>query len=403
MIRFFSAIFIGFFSVLAAISGAQAQSDGPFSPHVIVNGQAITNWELDQRIAFLQLLRAPGNLEEEALNGLIEDRLRLDATRAVGIRLSTDEIIVGMTEFAGRSNLELDAFVAAIEQSGVARETFADFVEAGIAWRQLVQGRFGPRAQVSDAEVDRAVALITRTGSARVLLSEIILRADTPEFAKESQELAQRLAEEIKSPEAFAAAARRYSVSNSAGRGGRIDWLDLANLPSQISSLVLSLGPGDVTDPIPVPNAIALFQLRAIEEEDLPEPESLSVEYAQFFFPAGEQAKAQKLQGEVDTCDDLYGAALKLPEDRLTRDVSTIADLDAGLALELAKLDSGETTLRTAQNGAITVLMLCGRTPDLGEEFDRDRLRISLFNQRLASYADGFMAELKADAIIRTP
>ena len=37
---------------------------------------------------------------------------------------------------------------------------------------------------------------------------------------------------------------------------------------------------------------------------------------------------------------------------------------------------------------------------ELGEGVDREAVRARLFNQRLSSYADSFLAELKADAII---
>lgn len=391
---------LAFTAMLTGVAGAQ--SGGPFAPQVLINGRAITNWEIDQRIRFMQLLKVPGNLEEEALKALIEDRLRMDAADKTGVDLTQEEIIEGMTEFAGRANLNLDQFIAAIGQEGVERETFYDFVEAGIAWRKLVNGRFGPRASITEDEVDRAVALTSRAGAARVLLSEIILRADTPEFAAESQELAQRLSDQIDSAEEFAAAARRYSVSNSAGRGGRIDWVDLAALPPAIAAEVLPLAPGEVSDPIPVPNAIGLFQLRAIEENDVAETDALTIEFAQFYFPDGKLAEAEKLTTRVDTCDDLYGAALKLPEERLQRQALPVADIPADLALALAKLDAGETQI-LSNDGQLSVLMLCGRTPILEVEIDRGQIRQRLRNQRLASYADGYMEELKAEAIILYP
>ncbi|MDV4167654.1 peptidylprolyl isomerase [Rhodovulum sp. FJ3] len=389
-------------TMLAGVLPATAQQSNPFAPAVMVNNRAVTNYDIEQRIRFMEVLNTPGNLQEQAYDALVDDRLRLDAAAAIGIRLSDEEVLQGMTEFAGRANLGLEEFVAALAQEGVSREAFRDFVAAGIAWRQVVRARFGPRSQVSEAEIDRALALQTQAGSARVLLSEIILRADTPEFAEQAQELAPQLAENIQSTDAFAAAARQYSASQSAQRGGRIDWLDLTQLPPAIASNVLTLGPGEVTDPIPVPNAIALFQLRALEETEPKPLETQSVEYMRYAVPADGRLSADEVVARLDTCDDLYGIAKDQPEEALSIETLAIADVPADVALELAKLDANETVIRPRGEGA-EVLMLCARTAILAEDIDREAIRGRLFNQRLTSYADSYLQELKAEAIIRQP
>ncbi|MCV2880795.1 peptidylprolyl isomerase [Actibacterium sp. XHP0104] len=391
---------------LAAVAPALglAQQGGPYAPRLIVNDRAITNWEVDQRIRMMVALNSPGDLETEALEGLVEDRLRMDAARAMGLEVTPEAVDAGMEEFAARGGLSAEQFAGFLAQNGVATESFRDFVEAGLAWRQVVQTRFGPRAQITEQEIDRAIALTTRAGSARILMSEIILRADTPEYKAQAQELSQQLARNIDSDVEFAAAARQYSVSQSAGRGGRVDWLDLSRLPPAIAAQVLSLGPGEVTDPIPLNNAIGLFQLRAIEEEDPREPETLAVEYARLLLPEGATQRAADLALEVDVCDDLYGIALdeKLPPEQLLREAQSVADVPGDLATQLAGMDDGETTI-LARNGATELLMLCGRTPALDQEFDRGALRQRLVSQRMGSYADSYLAELRADAIIREP
>ncbi len=400
--RLSRTLFLCLVALLSPLAAASAQQGGPFAPRLIVNGQAITNWEYDQRVRFLELLNSPGDIAQEAITGLIEDRLRVNVARNAGVQLSEEEIRKGMSEFAARANLSAEEFLAELERGGVAAQSFRDFVAAGLAWREVVRNRFGPRAQITEAEIDRALALSSRPGSARVLLSEIILRADTPEFRAQARALAARLTREIETPAQFAAAARQYSVSGSAPRGGRIDWLDLSNLPAQIASTVLSLGPGEVSDPIPVPNAIALFQLRAIEETDPTPPETLSLQYARFFLPGGSAAEAADVVARLDSCDDLYGVARGLPEERLRFDTLPLPQVPQDLALELAKLDEGETATLMRGDSAV-VLMLCGRTAVLPEDADRQAIRLRLFNQRLASYANSWLEELKADAIIRKP
>ncbi len=409
--------------VLAALAALPAAAQSLFGTAITVNEMVITQYEIDQRARFLTLLRAPGDPVEQAREGLIEDRLRLSETRRAGINPSPEEIQEGLEEFAGRANLTADQFIQAIGQAGVAAETFRDFVAAGLAWRTFVQGRFGPRSQVSDAEVDRALSQSTNTrGSVRILLSEIIVPAAGPNEAR-NRALIQRLSETLKTTGAFAAAARRYSAAPTRGRGGRLDWLPIGQVPPALRAAVLVLEPGEVTDPINLGPGIGIFQLRDLEETEGDAPDTLALEYVKILIPGGDseqaRAEAQKLRDNYDTCDDLYKPAQSLPPEYFERVTQAAGEVPGDIALEMAKLDDNEvSSTLTRQNGAFKVyLMLCGRTldiladdegePELDENGDplpvvdeRDQTRQQLFQQRLASYADSYLEELRADAII---
>lgn len=379
-----------------------------FAPVVKVNDHVITQYEVDQRIQFLTLLRAPGDPRKEAINALINDRLQSIAAKQAGVIISPEDAVVGMEEFAARAELSREDFIKALASGGVSAETFRDFVISGLAWRQVVGARFGPRAAVSEAEIDRAIAQSSKKSGLRVLLSEVILAANTPAAAARSQSRAE-IVSKVTSTQAFSAQARRYSASPTRGRGGRLDWMPLSNLPPQIRSQILALSPGQVTAPIPIPNAIALFQLRAIEETQTSQAKDLALEYAAFYIAGGRTApalkEAERIKARVDTCDDLYGIAKNLPEEQLQIETLPISKVPQDIAIELAKLDAGEvsTSLTRSDGQTLVFLMLCGRTAELGEDISRDEVRAQLRNQRLESYANGYLSDLKADATIVYP
>ncbi|WP_457646535.1 peptidylprolyl isomerase [Profundibacter sp.] len=387
---------------------APVSAQNLYSPAVKVNDQVVTNYEVQQRARFMTLLRAPGNAQEQALKGLIDERLQTAAAAAAGITPTDEEIQGGMEEFAARANLTAEQFVQALAGGGVAAETFRDFVKTGLAWRSLVRAKFGPRVQVTEDEIDRAIAQTSSKGGLRVLLSEIILPANTPQATAASQKRAEKIAQTT-SLSVFSANARRYSASPSARQGGRLQWMPLSNLPAEIRGQILALSPGQVTAPISITNGIVLFQLRAIEETDAVAPKDLSLEYAQYFIAGGRSEAALKeaarIKARVDTCDDLYGINKGKPEELLQVDTLPVSQVPQDIALELAKLDPGEVSTRLTRNNGQTLvfLMLCGRTPELGEDISRETIRAQLVNQRLQSYADGYLSELKADATIVYP
>ena len=402
LVQFALLALLGLFT---AVSPATAQ--GLFAPVVSVDGQAVTRYEVDQRVALLRVLRAQGNLEELAREQLIEDRVKLAAARNAGIEITDTAIMDGMSEFAGRADLSREELLRALAGAGVAEETFRDFIVSALSWRDLVRARFLSRVRISEADVDKALSALTGGSTVRVLLSEIILPAP-PQQAAEAQALAERLSQ-IRSVAQFSAEASRVSATQSRTNGGRMDWMPITNLPAPLRPVILGLSVGEVTQPIQLEGAIALFQLRDIQETGVSTPEFSAIDYAAYYIAGGRTeanlVEAGRIAASVDTCDDLYGLAKGQPEEVLERNAAAPADLPRDVALELAKLDRGEISAnltRPAADGseALMVLMLCGRTATGTEDASREEISAQLRNQRVEAYARGYLAQLVSDARI---
>lgn len=278
------ALFLFATATLTGSGPARAQQS-PFDAVIKVNDMAITRYEISQRARMLQLFRAPGDPVELAREQLIEDRLKLDAANAAGFVITDDALMAGMEEFASRANMDAEQMISSLGQAGVDASTYREFVRAGLTWREFSRARFVPRINVDEDDVNRARLSFGRETSVRVLLSEIIMP-----LANANPQTVQERANQISqytSEAEFAAAARRYSATESAGRGGRMDWVAVTDLPEGLRSVVLALAPGEVSNPLPLQGAIALFQLRDIEEIPQPEQEYAEIEYAAYYIDGG--------------------------------------------------------------------------------------------------------------------
>ncbi len=390
---------------LLVLFGTAAVAQGLFSPAIRVNDDVITRYELEQRIQFLSLLNAPGDPEETARQTLIEDRLKKQEVSQFGIAPTPDEVAAGMEEFAGRANLSRQEFIEALEQNGVSVQTFRDFTEIGLAWREFVRGRFLGQARPSEDEIDQAIGRGGASGGLRVLLSEIIIPI-TPETLQAATAEAQRIAG-LTSFDAFSAEAQAFSAAPSRENGGRLDWISITQLPPQLQSIVLGLSPGEITDPIGLDGAIALFQLRDIAEAPVPAPQYAAIDYAAYYIPGGRTSEAlstaNSIRNRIDTCDDLYGIAKGQPVSVLDRESLPPSEIARDFAVELAKLDANEvSTTLTRNNGQTLVfLMLCGRTQTLSNEnATRADVANALTQRRLSELAESYLQQLQANAII---
>ncbi|MGJ8616192.1 MAG: peptidylprolyl isomerase [Sulfitobacter sp.] len=389
---------------LLAILGHGAAAQNLYAPIARVNDSVVTEFEVQQRQRFLQLLNAPGADRQSVVDALIDDRLRNALMRSVGGELSPEAVANGMTEFAGRANLTTEEFIAALEQAGVSKETFRDFIEISLLWRDYIRARYGNTLTISDAEIDRALGAGTGGSGIRVLLSEIIIPAP-PQNAARVAALADQISQTTSEAE-FSSYARKYSATASRGNGGRMPWTPLDKLPPSLHAIILALAPGEVTAPLPIPNAVALFQLRGIEETGKPSNTYSEIEYAAYYIAGGRSeaglAAAARVRAKVDVCDDLYGIAKGQPAEVLERGAKKPSEIPQDIAIELAKLDPGESSVAlTRSNGQTLVfLMLCNRTAEANAEVDREAVVAAIRQRKLQAYADQLLEQLRADARI---
>ncbi|MEP3332944.1 peptidylprolyl isomerase [Sedimentitalea sp.] len=386
-------------STCAGIATAQ----GLFAPVITVNDQVITRYELEQRAEFLKLLGAPGNPDVMAREALIEDRLKMQAVKLYDLEVTPEDIESGIEELSSRTQLSREEFIKAVEEGGVSVETLRDFAKVNVAWRELVRGLYLSRSRPSDTEIDRAIGS-GGSGGVRVLLSELIIPV-TPQTQEQVDELAAQVSQ-VSSFAAFSDAASKYSATQTRTNGGRMDWINLNDLPPGLRPVILALTPGEVTDPIPLPEAVALFQLRDIKESTVTTPRYSTIDYALYYLPGGRTSEAlgtaARITRDIDTCDDLYGIAKGQPATQLEMLSQKPSEIPRDVAVELAKLDEGEisTTLTRSNGQTLVLLMMCGRTAESNEEATREQVAQSLLQQRLTAYADSYLDQLHADATI---
>ena len=387
-------------------AGSMAAAQGQLTPVITVNDRVITQYELTQRTRLLDLFGTPGDLNEAARNALIEDRLKRQEMDRFGLSASEEALQQELEAFAGRADMNLAQFTQLLAQNNIDISTLRDFVEIGVLWRDFIRGRFGRQINVTDADIERAMA---QQGAAptqlEILLSEIIIAAP-PDRAERARTAADQIAQ-MRSFAEFEAAARQVSALPSREDGGRLDWLPLENYPPQLRALILDLDPGEVTDPIEIPNGIALFQMRGRREAARATQAPLSIEYAAYYIPGGRTEAglrtAVQVRDQVDTCDDLYGVARNQPADVLDRLTEAPAAISRDVALELARLDPGEVSynLTRDQGDTLVFLMLCARNDAGDDSLDPAVLRNQIRSQRLAAFADALLEDLRAAAIIR--
>ncbi|MEO1562471.1 MAG: peptidylprolyl isomerase [Pseudomonadota bacterium] len=382
-----AAVLFGSFSLAYA---------NPFAPAIEVNDQVVTEFEIEQRQLLLGFLGGTGNLRTLAEDVLIEDRLKLEASKRQDIEISQDELVSGMSNFAARGNLSLDEFISIIEAQGIYRETFEDFVRAGLAWQNLVTARFGFQGVLSDTEIDAASASGTVNRDAIELrIFEIVLPYASRGEA-EAKQLADELRRDIVQGTGFEISAAQYSESSSANNGGDRGWVSVNGLSETIAGPLLASGVGTLSEPLEIGNAIAIINLRGIRTN--PQAvEPTTIEYMTMDMPV--DTDPSNILGDVDTCNDLRAASNEISENNYEVRSVLEGSLAQPYATAFQAMDVNETSVLANVNGAQELIMVCSRSRDLQEDA-RARLRNVLGSQRVESFGEAFLQELIGNASI---
>ena len=381
-------------------SEIRAQNGTLFSPAIQVNETVITNFELDQRVKFLSALKFPGNPNEVAKAQLIEERLKQTEALKLKITASEPEIENELKRFSSRAKLSSDEFLAELHRLGIYSNTFRSFVETELIWQKVVKRKFSSQSKISDLQLKRASNIANFDETVQVLLTEIIIPSSNKEL-REIENIAYQL-KNIKSIEEFSNAAKLYSKAPTADLGGRIKWQNFNKLPEIIKPFILNLSPGEVTEPIRLNTAIALFQLRDIREIKDINTEVNFLDFITVSTTLANLAYLKDIQNKFYNCSDLTAAIGNKTDFKLIRSKLFSEQLSNSLATVLEKLDPDESEI-IIDNEKPKLVRLCDRNKKeelTNEKIENDKNILQTI--RLKYLARSFMETLKDNARIVT-
>jgi len=139
-------------SLLAtAVSPLQAQSVA-----CMVNGEPITNMDIEQRTKLNFLTTRKQMPRQEAIEELTSEKLKIKEAKKFGVDPSGSDIDQAYTSMASRMRLSPEQLNKSLESQGVRPETMKSRLRADMVWTSLVRGRYKESLQVGEKDVAAA-------------------------------------------------------------------------------------------------------------------------------------------------------------------------------------------------------------------------------------------------------
>jgi peptidyl-prolyl cis-trans isomerase SurA len=124
---------------------------------VMVNGDPITDFDIDQRSKLDQLTTQKTPARQDVINELIEDRIKLKEGKKYGVDPGVSDINQSYEGMAQRMRISPDQLTKSLEVKGVRPETLKSRMKAEMVWTSLVRGRFKEKLFVGEKDVAQAV------------------------------------------------------------------------------------------------------------------------------------------------------------------------------------------------------------------------------------------------------
>jgi peptidyl-prolyl cis-trans isomerase SurA len=385
---------------------------------VIINGEIITQTDIDQRLALLAIANnspIPADeverLRQQVLSNLIDETLQIQAAKAEEIEITDADVDKTVQRVAANVKQTPEQMANYLQARGSSIRSIRRQITGEIAWRRLQSKKIESGVSVGDEEVKAVIDKLNASkGAEEFRVGEIFISANS---ANEEQAAAnaQKVFNALQQGGSFVGYARQFSEASTAAVGGDLGWVRPEQLPDTLANVVRQMHPGMISQPIKVPGGysiIAVQDTRKILTAD-PRNAVLNLKQISVSFPKGttrqaaepEIARFAQAAQNVGGCGGADKLASDLNGEVVESDQVKIRDLPPALQEMILQMQVGQATrpFGSIEDG-VRVLVLCGR-----DEVDPglpsfDQVSAQLIEERVNLRSRRYLRDLRRDAVI---
>ncbi|MEO7410880.1 MAG: SurA N-terminal domain-containing protein, partial [Sphingomicrobium sp.] len=208
----------------------------------IINGEIITQTDVDQRLALLAIANGgnvPANevdrLRQQVLRNLIDETLQIQAAKHAEINVSEADIDRTVERVAGNVKQSPAQMANYLRSRGSSIKSIRRQILGETSWRRLQSAKIESGISVADDEVKAVIDRMEASkGTQEYKVGEIFL-SSTSANAAQAMANANQILDQLKKGGSFVAYARQYSESSTAPVGGDLGWVRPEMLPDPLA------------------------------------------------------------------------------------------------------------------------------------------------------------------------
>jgi peptidyl-prolyl cis-trans isomerase SurA len=123
---------------------------------VMVNGEPITNYDIDQRSKLDFLTTHKPADRQQVISELIDEKVKIREAKKFGVDPTSSEVDQAFGSMSSRMHITSDQLAKSLESQGIRSDTLKERIKTDMVWSSLVRGRFKESLQVGEKEVAAA-------------------------------------------------------------------------------------------------------------------------------------------------------------------------------------------------------------------------------------------------------
>ncbi len=123
---------------------------------VLVNGEPITNYDIEQRTKLNFLTTHKQMPRQEVINQLIDEKVKIKEGKKYGVDPGVNDVDQSYASMGSRMRISTDQLTKSLESQGIRPDTLKARLKADMIWSSLVRGRFKESLQVGEKDVAAA-------------------------------------------------------------------------------------------------------------------------------------------------------------------------------------------------------------------------------------------------------
>jgi peptidyl-prolyl cis-trans isomerase SurA len=142
---------VAFSLLTSGVSPLHAQSVA-----VLVNGEPITNYDIEQRTKLNFLTTHKQMAKQEVIDELINEKVKIKEAKRFGVDPTSSDMDQAYAGMAQRMRISPEQLTKSLESQGVRPDTLKSRLKAEMVWGSLVRGRYKESLQVGEKDVNSA-------------------------------------------------------------------------------------------------------------------------------------------------------------------------------------------------------------------------------------------------------
>jgi len=354
-------------------------------------------------------------VEKQVLDRLILTRVQVARAEGTGIQVNDADVDQAVARIAEQNKISLEQLRQSLEHDGFSFEEFRKTMRDEITVQRFRQRFVQSRVQVTETEIDIALASDSlKTGEVR--LSHILIGVRDGATAAQietARARADSVVKEINDGLSFAQAAIKYSEGQQALEGGDLGWRKYEEVPSAFADLVAGMKKGEVAQPLRGPSGFHILKLIDQRSDDSAkmvtefQARHILIQPSELMTDAAAEERIKKLRELAVAGADFAELAKKNSQDTNTANLGgdlgwfTLTDYGPTVAQAVQALKDGEISAPFRTELGWHIMKREGiREVDRTKEYIRNQARETIVRRKAEEEYDNYLRQIRAEAYV---